>query len=495
MAEASPVQPDARTVRRPMRLKEALVPVLGLAGLVGYGLIARPLAWGQPAWPLEIIFILAACLAVGHQMVLGYRWEEIQDSIVRRLASALPAFLILFCIGLIIASWTICGTIPMLVDWGLRLTSPGWLYPVAFLATAVFSTLTGTSWGSAGTIGVVLMGMGGALEAHPGILAGAIVGGAYFGDKMSPLSDTTILAAMATRISVYEHIGSMLYTTGPAMAAAVGGYVLLNGWYPPAVQRGGFESLRPFLDSLAGIFHYHPLLLLPPAIVLAGSLLRRPTVPVLMLSILVASGLALLLQRFAPFDVVRALHKGFQVTMGESWVHGPVPVSVEALLNRGGLYALNDPIITAFMVFLYVGAIDHCRAMAVVMDGALGWIRSPRLTVASALLSTGFASAMTSNQYATTFLVGDAFSERFDRQGIPRRVLSRSIEDCGTMLESLVPWTPTAVYMTTTLGVAWSAWAPYQLLSLVNIPWAFFLALTGLACFLPSKVRTELRIL
>lgn len=470
-----------------MTVGQALVPVLGLAVLVGWGLIVRQVVFEQKAWPLEFIFIAAASIAVIHQLLLGYHWSEIQASIVRRLAQALPAFLILFCIGLIIASWTICGTIPMLVDWGLRLTSPRWLYLVAFLATAIFSTLTGTSWGSAGTIGVVLMGMGGALEANPGILAGAIIGGSYFGDKMSPLSDTTILASMATDISVYEHIGSMIYTTVPATVLALTGYALLGSWYPPAVTMGGAEQLEPFLAGLASIFAYNPLLLLPPAIVLVGSLRRQPTVPVLMLSVLVACGLALVFQRFTLADVVQTIHRGFHTDMAP-WI-GTAPEQVTQLLNRGGIYALNEAIMIAFMVFVYVGALDHVRAIPVVMESLLGNVRSPRLTIVSALFATGCTNAMTSNQYATTFIIGDAFKERFDRLGIPRRVLSRSIEDCGTMFESMVPWTTTAVYMAETLGVAWSAYAPYQLLTLFNIPIAFFLAATGIGCFLPARNR------
>jgi Na+:H+ antiporter, NhaC family len=479
--------PVATEGRPALPLAQALVPVLGLAGLVSWGLIVRPVVLEQPAWPLEAIFIAASGIAVIHQLLLGYDWAGIQASIVRRLAAALPAFLILFSIGLIIASWTVCGTIPMLVDWGLQLTSPGWIYLVAFLATAVFSTLTGTSWGSAGTVGVVLMGMGNALEAQPGILAGAIIGGAYFGDKMSPLSDTTILAAMATDISVYEHIGSMMYTTVPSMILAMTGYTLLGTWYPPAVGTGEMDQLEPFLNSLAGLFHYHPLLLLPPAIVLVGSLRRQPTVPVLMLSVLVACGLALVFQRFTLTDVVQSIHRGFNTSMVSPPV--TVPDEVGKLLNRGGLYALNEAIMTAFMVFVYVGALDHVRAMPVVMDAILAWVRSRRLTIVAALAATGLTNAMTSNQYATTFIIGDAFRERFDRMGIPRRVLSRSIEDCGTMLENLVPWTTTAVYMSGTLGVAWSAYAPFQLLSLFNIVIAFFFAATGIACFLPKRER------
>jgi len=464
--------------------QHALFPVLVLALLIVYGLIVRPLAFEQPQFPLEIIFILAAAIAVSHQLLLGFRWLDIQASIVAKLAMAMPAFLILFSIGLIIASWIVCGTIPMLVSWGLRIINPDWLYLVAFLAPVIFSTLTGTSWGSVGTIGVVIIGIAGALDANLGITAGAIIGGAYFGDKMSPLSDTTILAAMATEISVFEHIHSMMFTTIPSMLIAAILYGFLGFWYPPAVSGSDLAQLQPFLESLEQLFSFNLLLLLPPAIVLFGSIRKLPTVPVLILSVVVACGLAAVFQGYSVANIVQSVYKGFDTTMA-TWATG-IPENVSVLLNRGGLYALNDAIITAFMVFIFIGAIDHIRAMQTVVNGMLGAVRSQRLTIVLGLLATGFTNAMTSNQYATTFIVGDAFKSKFDALKIPRKVLSRSIEDMGTMIESLIPWTTTALYMVATLGVPWSDYWHWQLLSLINIVVAFTLALTGVGCFLKN---------
>ncbi|UCD22996.1 MAG: sodium:proton antiporter, partial [Gemmatimonadota bacterium] len=167
----------------------ALLPILFLAVLVVYGLILRPHFQGLPAFPLEVVFILAAAFAVTELFVLGFKWPDIQRSIVRKLGTALPAFFILFAIGIIISSWMISGTIPMLVYYGIDLISPRFIYLFALLVPAVFSVLTGTSWGSAGTVGVVIIGIAGALGANLGITAGAVIGGAFFGDKMSPLSD------------------------------------------------------------------------------------------------------------------------------------------------------------------------------------------------------------------------------------------------------------------------------------------------------------------
>jgi NhaC family Na+:H+ antiporter len=326
-----------------------------------------------------------------------------------------------------------------------------------------------------------LIGMATALEANLGIAAGAIIGGAYFGDKLSPLSDTTNLAALGADVDLYDHIRSMLWTTIPSATIAAAAYFWLGSVYPPIVTGADTSSLDPFLGSFRAIFNFSPFLLLPPLIVLIGSIRKMPTVPVLLTSVFVASALTLVYQRFTLSDVILTLHKGFDTNM-ITWT-SDIPEKIAVLLNRGGLYALIDAIIIAFMVFIFIGAMDHIKAMPTVVAHLMKSVQSPRLTVTSSLVATAVTNALTSNQFATSFIIGDAFKSKYDEQKIPRFVLSRSLEDTGTMLESLVPWTTSAVYMSGTLGVAYSDYWQWQLLSLVNIVVAFLLALTGIGCF------------
>ncbi len=466
---------------------QALFPILVLATLIVYGLIVRPLWLNTTPMPLEIIFILSAAITVAQLFLLGHDWRDIQKSIVDKLARALPAFFILFCIGLIIASWIVCGTIPMLVTWGLEIIDPRYLYLVAFIAPVVFSTLTGTSWGSVGTIGVVILGIATALQANLGITAGAIIGGAYFGDKMSPLSDTTNLAALAADVDLFDHIKSMMITTIPSAVLAALIYFAMGFLDPPSATNADLETVQPYLVGLRSIFHFNLLLLLPPVIVLIGSLRKMPTVPVLISSVIAACVLALLIQPFTITDVVDSVYTGFNTVSMVTWVEA-VPPQVSVLLDRGGLYALNDAIITAFMVFVFIGAMDHIRAMPTVVNRLLSLVHSARATIVTTLVSTGITNALTSNQYATSFIIGDAFKNKYDRLGIPRKVLSRSLEDAGTMIESVIPWTATSLFMVATLGIPFSDYWHWQLLSLINLLVACFLAMTGIGCFLgPSK--------
>lgn len=468
----------------PVTFGQALAPILFLLGLVVYGLILRPQVFGQPAFPLEIVFVLAATFAVAEWWWLGHRWADVQRSIVEKLTRALPAFFIFFAIGLLIGSWMVCGTIPMLVAYGLRLLHPSVLYLAAFLVPVVFSTLTGTSWGSAGTVGVVVMGIAGAMGGHLGITAGAVVGGSYFGDKLSPLSDTTNIAALAAEVTVYEHIQSMLVTTVPSAVIAVVAYVALGFVYPPAATTSSPEALGAFLAALDGLFTFHVLLLLPPLIVLVGSVRRQPTVPVLVVSALVACGLALVFQPYTLADVLQSLYRGFDAAAMAG--AAGLPEGVATLLNRGGLYALIDAIVVAIMVFVFIGAMDHVGAIDRVVSRAVRFARTRRAAVLSTLGASALTNALTSNQYATSFIVADAFKGTYDALGLPRKVLSRSLEDTGTMIESVVPWTPTAVFMVATLGVSYAAYAPWQILSLANVAVAPLFALLGVGWF-----RTE----
>lgn len=480
-------RPAASNPHRPLGVNrpaasfgQALTPVAFLLAMIGYGLVARPLFLGQPAFPLELVFVVAAAFAVAHLRWLGHDWVDIQASVVSRLSTAMPALFILFAIGLLIASWMVAGTIPMLVYYGIAVIEPSVLYPLAFLVPVVFSTLTGTSWGSAGTIGVVIIGIGLAAGANPAILAGAIIGGAYFGDKLSPLSDTTNMAALAAETPLFDHIRSMMWTTAPSACIALVVYVVVGLIDPPG-SATSTQDAAAFTAALQEMFDFSLLLLLPPGLVLVGSIRKYPTIPVLIGSVILAALLALVVQPFTLADILQSIRSGFTAEMA-TWMP-VVPEPVRALVERGGLYSMAEAIFTAFLVFFFIGAIDLIDAMPIVVNRIFRFARTQSATVLSALGATAVTNAMTSNQYATSFIVGDAFRKRFDALAIPRKVLSRSLEDTGTMLESLVPWHATALFMVATLGVPVADYWHWQVLSLVNFVVAPLLAITGIGCY------------
>jgi len=474
--------PDAPSFRT------AILPVGFLVAVLVYGLVLRPLWLGQPALPLEIVFVLASAFAVTQLRLLGHSWQQIQESIVQRMGQGLPGFFVLFLIGMLIGSWIASGTIPMLVHWGVQVLDPEWFYLLAFLVPVVFSTLTGTSWGSAGTVGVVIMGIAMSIHADVAVTAGAVIGGAYFGDKMSPLSDTTNMAALGAEVDLFDHIRSMMWTTIPSALIAATIYTVV-GFIDTPVGSGTTEESIAFLTAIDRLFVFHPALLLPPAVVLVGSILRMPTVPVLGTAILLAASLALLIQPFSALSVCQSLTTGFTVEM--STTVGELPEAVISLVERGGLYSMREAIFCAFLVFFFIGILDRINAMPIVVGRLFSFAKSQSATVLAALSSAALTNALTANQYATSFIVGDAFKQRFNDLLIPRRVLSRSIEDTGTMIESLLPWHPTALFMVATLGVSVADYWHWQLLTLGNLVIAPALAITGLGCAYGTRKALE----
>ena len=464
---------------------QIILPVLFLGIIIIYGLVIRPIFLEQPAFPLEIVFLLASVFAIAQLMMLCFTWEEIQHSFIQKLARGFPAILILFAIGIIIGTWIVSGTIPMLIYYGIRLINPAYIYVLAFFIPIIFSTLTGTSWGSIGTIGVVIIGVAAVIEANLGITAGAIVGGAFFGDKLSPLSDTTNIAAIATEVDLYDHIRSMMFTTLPSALIATAIYFILGLLYPPASSEIDSQQIAPTLNAIASIFNFNGLLLIPPVIVLFGSIRKMATLPTLLISSLSAAILALIFQPFTISDIMTTIHKGFNTNM--AFWNSAIPEGINELFNRGGLYELNEAIIFSIMVFIFIGTIDLIDAMPTIVNRIFGFIKSKSSLIISSLFATAFTNGITSNQSATSFIIGDAFGKRYDQSGISRKVLSRSIEDYGTMFESLIPWHATTIFLTTTLGVSYSEYWHWQLLSLINLLMAPTLAILGKGCYYTKK--------
>ncbi len=468
---------------------QSLLPVSFLFIVIIYGLLLRPIFLDQESLPLEIVFLTGSIFAVTQLLILGYTWIEIQESIINKLNKALPTIFILFGIGLIIGSWIICGTIPMLVYYGIKIINPDFIYLLAFIVPIVFSSVTGTSWGSIGTIGVVIIGVAVTVNADLGITAGAIIGGAYFGDKMSPLSDTTNIAALAVEVKLYDHIRSMTYTTFPSAIIALFVYFVLGFIYPVSGAQGITEQVSITLNTISSIFNFSLFLLIPPAIILLGSITKKSTIPVMLASTVAAVILTFIFQEFRFIDVVKTVYKGFDTDMA-FWV-SDTPENIKNLFNRGGLYELNEPIIISILVFIYIGTIDKIDAMTTIVGRVFNFAKKRSTVIISSLISASITNAMTSNQYATSFVVGDAFKKKYDNLKIPRKVLSRSLEDYGTMIESLVPWTTTTVFIVSTLGVSYAEYWHWQILSLTNIIVAPLFAITGIGCFYKSKNITD----
>ena len=433
----------------------ALLPVLVMVGLFTAG----ALTYGSSQELLVAVLLVAAAVAGVIAVRGGGSWDDIQRATGRRIADVLPALLILLAIGVLIATWVLSGTIPFLVYWGVRLVSPDLLVPTAFLATAIMSLFTGTSWGSAGTIGVALVSTAIALDAPVAMTAGAVVSGAYFGDKISPLSDTTNISAIAADVSLYRHIRHLLYTTLPSFAVALVVYFVAV----PLTDGGGAASTgaAAVLSDITRVFDLTPLVLLPLIVVIGCIVARVPATLAILLSAVVAILIGITLQPFTLRDGVFAAVGGFRAEMIGSIAPAELGADFRRLAERGGLYSMAATLIVVIAAFLLASAMEVAGALDLLIRRLLATVRSVFGLIAATMAAGAAMVAVTSHQGVTALVIGGLFRSAYDDRDLAPENLSRALEDSVTITEPLMPWTVSGVFMATTLGVQTVSYAPW----------------------------------
>ena len=444
-------QDDGQDDRPGPRPAVALVVLLVAAGILVGGI-------GVLKFPAELMLIFAAVVLTAFATRHGSGLDQVLADMGSKIKRALPAILILLSIGMLIGTWMIAGTIPLMVTYGLELIDPSYLYVLAFVVTALVATFTGTSWGAGGTIGVALVGVATTMDVSLAITAGAVVSGAYFGDKLSPLSDTTNMSSLAAGAGLYEHIRHMLYTAVPSSVVAI--VVFLVAGLSIDASSVDLGVVDGTVAELEGLFTLSPVLLVPPAVVLVGSVLRRSPLVVLFVSSMSAVVLAVLVQGFSWADTFAAAVSGFTSDM----LSGEVSPDLAELLDRGGLYSMYASAFFVFCAFFFAAALEGSNVLRVLLSGLVERLRSTGSLVLATLLS-GFAIINgTSNALVTYFLVNDLYGKAYARRNLHPVNLSRSMEDSITITEVLMPWTVSGVFFATTLGVG----------NFEFLPWAVF---------------------
>ena len=443
------------------------------------------LSLGLGSWLLDIsieILLLIATLFSGLLAVyLGYSWDQILESITIKVSKVLPALLILLMVGFIIGSWMIGGTIPYLVKLGLLIINPRYIVVTAFIVSAIVSLCTGTSWGSVSTIGVALMNIAISMDASLAMVAGAIVSGAYFGDKMSPLSDTTNLAAMVVGVNIYDHIKHMVFTTGPAFVIA-GIVYLIIGISSESINGLQIPDTSASIAQLEGIYHFNIILLLPVAIVLYGSISKKPTVPVMFISGIVAIINAVV---FHGFDVSSAFNAGVIGCQPDMFTTAGINVNdfstdMNTLLMRGGMVSMLKTLLVALCAFAFSGVIAVSNSLEIVLNSVLKKVRKTGTLIFTTILSGIVTIGLTSNGQISILLPGELFKETYRKFGLKEINLSRTIEDSVTVIEPLIPWTMAGLFMSETLGVTTLEYLPYAIVCYTGLVFAIIWGFTGI---------------
>ncbi|AAX88113.1 TPA: Na+/H+ antiporter NhaC [Haemophilus influenzae] len=448
---------------------EAFSPIIVMLLLLGLGYALFDL----PAEPLMIISTVFAGFLV---IKLGHCYLDILDAISEKIAKTMPALLILITVGLLIGTWISGGTIPMMIYYGLKAISPEYLYVTALFLTAIVSICTGTSWGSAGTVGVAFMGVAIGLDANLAATAGAVVAGAYFGDKLSPLSDTTNIASAAAGVDLYEHIVHLLYTTLPSFILSATVYVVygLNYDFSNVATP---EKVNTMIHELEQVYHFNFLLLIPVAIVLWGSITKKPTIPVMLLSAFIAIINAILIQKFSLSDVINSAVNGFDTSMIH---HTSVSSDLSRLLNRGGMNSMMGTLLICFCALSFAGVLQLSGALTVIIQKLLTFVHSTLSLIITTILCGLTMIGVTCNGQISILIPGEMLKNAYVEKGLHPKNLSRTAEDSATIIEPILPWTAAGAYMAGTLGVATLSYLPWAILCWSGIIFAIIYGASGI---------------
>lgn len=450
---------------------EALIPLLGMVVLLGIG-------YGKFGLPIQFLLIVAAFIASIIAMRCGYTWNDMIHGVAEKIQSSLPSLLVMVCVGAMIASWMVSGTIPMLIYYGIKIIDPQFLFVTAFFVTAVISTFTGTSFGSAGTAGVAIMGIAIALGVPLEIAAGAVISGAVFGDKLSPLSDTTMLAPIAAGSELYDHIKHMLYTTGAATIACIVVFTAV-GMTMDVSKMTNPETVTAILQNLEQLYHFNLLLLLPPVLIFWGAYTKKPTIPMLLLASVIALLMGIFFQGFGLKTALQAFVNGFKVTMIPGAADIKVVKPIITLLNRGGLMGMMSTVLLVFCAFGFAGIFSKAGCIEVVLERIIGAIKSVGQLISATVGSTLFMSIVTGSSYLAILIPGEMFRDLYKKFGLEPKNLSRTLEDAGTCAVPLVPWSVAGTYMAATLGVPTVSYLPWAVLCYSSMIFAIIYGYTG----------------
>ncbi len=385
--------------------------------------------------------------------------------------NALSAIYIFFLIGVLIAAFIQSGAVPALVYYGLKLISPALFLPAGLLLCSFMSIATGTSWGTVGTAGVVLIGIGDAIGIPLPLVAGMIISGACFGDKMSPVSDTTNLAAMSARVKLFRHIRSMLYTTGPAYLIVLVIFTMLGLGYAdiPLPE----QHLNEMIDAIENTYSIGPACLLPFVVMLCFSLRKVSAEVVMVFSIVVAVILAVFLQGASFVEVLNALYGGGSFETGVS--------ALNKLFSRGGISSMMWTLSLSLMALALGGILHGFGFLQVLIGGILGYVRRASSLVLTTIVSCFIGNMFMGEAYISIILGGQMFADVYDRLKVDRAVLSRSLEEGATLTTALIPWTTGGAFFASTLGVEVLDYAPYALLNWINPLLSILFAFMGVA--------------
>ena len=436
--------------------------------------------------PNQLVLILSAAVASIIGKKNGMLWEDIETAMVRQIAISLQPVLILLIVGAMIGSWMLSGTVPAIIYYGVDLLSPSYFYISASLVCAILSFSIGSSWSVAGTLGIGLMGIAMAMGLSLPISAGAVISGAYFGDKLSPLSDTTNLAAAVTGNDLFEHIQHMLWTTVPGFLIALCIFFFLGIENSPTIA---VDEINNFQFAMAETFAIHPLALMPFLFMLLLAAKKIPVLPALLCGTLVGALFAILFQ----WDVVitlandqtlndgASIFKGLLHAMFFGYHSGTGNASMDVLLSKGGMESMLPTIALMIAAMTFGGAMMGTGLLKRLLSATLQRIKKTGDLVLTTVGTCIGTNILVADQFLSIIIPGQMFANAYENQKLKPVNLSRTIEDSATLTSALIPWNTCGAYMTATLGVSTFHYAPFAFFNFICPVIAVFYGYTNIA--------------
>ena len=423
---------------------EALISLLSLVigisiSLVKYG--------SDPHIPMLLGVFVAAVIAYN----VGYDWDTIQKGMLKGIANSLQAIVILCVIGILIGVWISSGVVPTLLYYGLKVLHPKIFLPATVIICSVCSLATGTSWGTTGTLGIALIGIGKGLGFPMPIVAGAVLSGAYFGDKMSPLSDTTNLAPAMVGTDLYTHIRHMMYTTGVSYGLCLIIDTAIGFFYGGGT--GNVEGVNQILTTLDSTFNINVVFLLPPVLVMVFAWRKAPAIPGITLGVLSAAILGIFFQGNGYGELVSAGFGGYVSSTGVE--------AVDSLLSKGGLDSMLYAISIVICAMMFGGIMEHTNQLKVIVEKILKKAKGTGSLITATVLTALGANIVLCDQYMAVVMSGRMYAQAYPDRGLHPKNLSRAVEDSATVTGCLVPWNSGGAYQAATLGVATLAYLPF----------------------------------
>ena len=422
---------------------------------------------------LHSLLLVALIWIGGQAMLLGFCFQEIKSAMISGIEKGLGAFFIFFLIGLLIAALIEGGTIGGLVYYGVDLLHPAIFLPAGLVLCSLMSIATGTAWGTIGTIGVVLVGLGEALGIPLPLVAGMVVSGASFGDKMSPVSDTTNLAAMSADTDLYSHIKSMMYTTVPTYIICLIMFTFVGLSYSD--QTLALQELLELKQYLNLQFSINLLTLLPLIVLIVLSIKRVPAEVSMLASVATACVLAVAMQDRTVTEVLNSLHTGY---FGDTGLE-----RLDIILNRGGIVSMMWTMSLALLALSLGGILDRAGFVRILLSGLLRRIKRSASLMTTTIGAGIFANMSMGEAYLSIIFGGQIFKDSYEQDNLEKHMLSRCLEEGATLSTSLIPWTTSGAFIIGVLGISPLEYAPWTFFNYINPLLSIVLAYMGFGIF------------